>query len=84
MTKLAPIMSAMFPTVHKAIENAYSESRKPMDWTIAGENELQKYLNAELNDQVRRDIIQAIVTDYVFNKLGKIDDVERWTKEGLR
>lgn len=84
MTKLAPIMSALFPNVRKSIENAYSESRKPMDWTAAGENELKKSLNAELQDQVRRDIIQAIVTDYVFNKLGRTDDVERWVREGLR
>ena len=83
MTKLAPIMSALFPNVRQSIETAYSESRRPMDWTIAGENELQKYLNVELQDQVRRDIIQAIITDYVFNKLGRSDDVERWTKEGL-
>lgn len=84
MTKLAPIMSALFPNVRKAIESAYSESHKPIDWTVAGENELKKSLNAELKDQVRRDIIQAIVTDYAFNKLGKIDDVELWSKEGLR
>lgn len=84
MTKLAPIMSALFPTVRKSIEIAYSESRQPMDWTIAGENELKKSFNIELNNQVRRDIIQAIITDYVFNKLGRIGDVERWTKEGIR
>ncbi len=84
MTKLAPIMSALFPNVRKSIEIAYSESRNPMDWTIAGENVLKKSINTELQDQVRRDIIQAIVTDYVFNKLGKSNDVERWTKEGLR
>lgn len=84
MTKLAPIMSVLFPNVRKSIESAYSESRKPMDWTVAGENELKKSLNTELQDQVRRDIIQAIVIDYVFNKLGKSDEVEHWTKEGLR
>lgn len=84
MTKLAPIMSALFPKVRKAIEKAYSESHKPMEWTIAAENVLQNSINSTLQDQVRRDIIQAIVTDYVYNKLGKIDDVKRWTKEGLR
>lgn len=84
MTKLAPIMSALFPNVRKSIESAYSESRKPMDWTVAGENELKKSLSTELQEQVRRDIIQAIVTDYVFNKLGRLDDVERWAREGVR
>lgn len=84
MTKLAPIMSTLFPKVRKAIERAYSESIDPMEWTIAAENVMQSSINGSLQDQVRRDIIQAVVTDYVYNKLGKIDDVERWTKEGLR
>lgn len=84
MTKLAPIMSALFPNVRKAIERAYFESREPMEWTIAAEAALQSTVNAALQDQVRRDIIQAIVTDYVYNKLGNSNDVERWTKEGIR
>lgn len=79
MTRLAPIMSALFPNVRKAIEKAYSESREPIEWTIAGEN----ILNLTMQDQVCRDIIQAIVTDYVYNKLGKIEDVERCSKEVL-
>ena len=83
MTKLAPIMSALFPNVRKAIERAYSESRKPMEWTTAMEAALQSTVDAALQDQVRRDIIQAIITDYVFNTLGKRDDIERWSKEWI-
>lgn len=84
MTRLAPVMSALFPSVRKAIAKAYSESRDPMEWTVAAEKVLQGDLNCEIQDQVRRDILQAIVIDYVFHNLGKADDVERWTKEGLR
>lgn len=84
MTKLAPIMSALFPTVRKAVEKGYTESHRPMDWTIAGENELQKILSIELHDRVRRSIIQAILTDYVVNNLGRTGDIEKWKKRGVR
>lgn len=84
MTRLAPIMSALFPDVQKAIAKAYLESRDPMEWTIAAETVLQGDVSFVIQDQVRRDILQAIVIDHVFNNLGKADDVERWTKEGLR
>lgn len=83
MTNLAPIMSALFPNVYKAVEKAYAESREPMDWTIAAKAALQNTVDAKLQDQVCIDIIQAIVTDHIYNKLGNEYDVERWTKEGL-
>lgn len=84
MTKLAPIMCALYPGVRKAVEGAYSESREPMEWTNAAEAALKSTYNAVLQDQVRRDIIQAVITDYVYNKHGRIDDLERWSKEGVR
>lgn len=84
MTKLAPIMSALFPRVRYGIEQAYTESPEPMDWTNAGEKALQSELPGMIQDQVRRDIIQAVLTDYVFNQLGKVDDVKRWIEEGVR
>lgn len=84
MTRLAPVMSALFPNVRKAIAKAYLESRDPMEWTLAAETVLQGDLSFAIQDQVRRDILQAIVIDHVFNDFGRADDVERWTKEGLR
>lgn len=83
MTKLAPIMSALFPKVRRAVERSYSDSREPMEWTAAAKAALQSSVNESLQEQVRRDIIQAIITDYVYNALNNIDDVEHWTKEGL-
>lgn len=84
MTRLAPVMSALFPNVRKAVAKAYLESPDPMEWTNAAERVLREDLIIPIHDQVRRDILQALVIDYVFNQLGKVDDVERWTKEGLK
>ena len=82
MTKLAPIMSELFPNVRTAVEQAYSESRVPEEWTRAADNALLDGTAHDISAQVRRDIIQAVITDYIFNKLGKVNDLQKWTLEG--
>lgn len=82
MTKLAPIMAEIFPMVRKAVEEAYEASREPVEWTNAAERVLRETVNEHIEDQVRRDIVQCIITDYVFLQLGKCDDLEKWSIEG--
>ncbi len=82
MTKLALIMSELFPAVKTAVEQAYSESRVPEEWTRAADNALLDGTAHVISAQVRRDIIQAVITDYIFNKLGKTTDLQKWTLEG--
>lgn len=82
MTKLAPVMSALFPDMRRAIEKAYTEDNNPVEWTDIAENELRKISEGRIANQVRRDIIQAIITDYIYNQLGRIDDLEKWQIEG--
>jgi len=80
MTKLAPIMSALFPNVYKAVEKVYSETHSYTEWTAAAE----AALGAVIGDRTRRDILQSVVIDYVYNKLGKENEVEKWIEVGLR
>lgn len=82
MTKLAPIMSELFPNVRTAVEQAYSESTVAEEWTRSAENALFDGTAHDISAQVRRDIIQAVITDYIFNKLGKANDLQKWTLEG--
>lgn len=82
MTKLAPVMSSLFPDMRRAIEKAYTEDNNPVKWTEIAENELRRISEGKIADQVRRDIIQAIITDYIYNQLGRIDDLEKWQIEG--
>lgn len=82
MTKLAPVMSSLFPDMRRAIEKAYTEDNNPVKWTDIAENELRRISEGRIADQVRRDIIQAIITDYIYNQLGRIDDLEKWQIEG--
>lgn len=81
-TKLAPIMSALFPTVRDAVKSSYKEFADEKDWTASAESALRACVNVQLADNVRRDIIQAVITDYVYVELGKKADIQKWAESG--
>lgn len=82
MTKLAPIMSALFPNVKKAVVSSYKESSNVYEWTKSAQEALQNNLTCQINDRTRRDIIQAIITDHVYNDLGNMKDLQKWAEYG--
>ena len=81
MTVLAPIMSGLFPDVEAAVKTAYSDSHDAAEWTKAAKKVLETNAG-HISEQTRRDIIQAVITNYVFLQLGKREDIERWSMEG--
>lgn len=82
MTKLAPIMSALFPKVRSAVVMAYNDNPNVAEWTSCAEEALLNNYVGEINDITRRDIIQAIITDYVYVELGKSSDLQQWAEKG--
>lgn len=82
MTKLAPIMSALFPAVKSAVVSVYNNNSDVSEWTNCAEKALLNNLACEINDRTRRDIIQAVITDYVYIELGNKADIEKWAMNG--
>lgn len=82
MTKLAPIMSALFPKIKAAVISAYNDNTDASEWTNCAEEVLMQYRMNEIDDRTRRDIIQAIITDYVYNELGNQTDMQKWAENG--
>lgn len=82
MTKLAPIMAELFPGVKAAVVSAYNDNHDVSEWTRSAENALTEIIGCEIDDQVRRDIIQAVITEYVYNELGKYEDMRNWSENG--
>lgn len=82
MTKLAPMMSALFPEVKKAVVSAYNSYPDAWEWTRNAEEALSADMQYELSDQVRRDIIQAIITQHIFIERGNQADIKRWAETG--
>ena len=84
MTKLAPIMAALFPKAYEATKNTYVMNQdNPALWTNDIINGLQThyYINKlNMDEQVRRDVVQALITQYVFNEIHQGAKLEEWTK----
>ena len=74
MTELAPLMSALFPSVKEAAEAAIKRSDDSKQWTTAAESELKNRVDAMIGDTVRRAIIQGVITDILY--LGETDEAK--------
>ena len=84
MTKLAPIMAALFPKAYEATKNTYVMNQdNPALWTNDIINGLQTHYYIDklnMDEQVRRDVVQALITQYVFNEIHQGSKLEEWTK----
>lgn len=63
MTKLAPIMSALFPNVVKAVEDERECSDEAEQWTMAADAALRSSIGRDIDSRTRQVIIQGIMTD---------------------
>lgn len=82
MTKLAPIMGELFPEVKNAIKDIYQETRVPSEWTSYAENALRQTVSQNIDNQVRRDIIQCLFTDYLMYDMNNMTELKTWSREG--
>lgn len=84
VTKIAPIISSLFPEVKKELNKAYNESSSETEWSIRSNEILDICIaNAKLSDELRTKIIQAIVTDLLYHDLGKPDELQKWYEKGV-
>lgn len=87
MSKLGAVMSVLYPEIVKEVAIAYSDATDLTEWTDAAKNALNKSLadaaeGSRLSEQARRDIIQSIITYYVWIVQKDQSSVERWYVEG--
>ncbi|WP_295093543.1 ATP-binding protein [Ruminococcus sp.] len=82
-TKLAPVIGSLFPDVKSAVKKTISDSSDETEWTVSADSALRAYINnTTVADNIRRDIIQAIMTDYLYVELGQVNELQRWAERG--
>ncbi|MBQ9539146.1 MAG: DUF87 domain-containing protein [Treponema sp.] len=81
-TKLAPIVSELFPDVRKAFVTSYAHTNDTEQWTRDVDDAIRASLKANMDEELLRDIRQCVITDYLHNELNKDDQLERWSKTG--
>ena len=72
ISKISPIISAMFEQARLALKNSYSSSVNPIDWTNSVLKEIQlecEEENITLDKVILDNIILCITTDYILNEL---------------
>ena len=87
MSRLGEVMSVLFPEVKDEVSIAYSDANESKEWTESAQNALDMCLadtpeGMRLGEQARRDIIQSIITYYVWVVQKDQAAVEKWYVEG--
>ena len=78
MTKLAPIMSALFPNVVKTVERELKSSNEAEQLTRAAEAALRASINREIDSHTRQVIIQGIMTDVLYLQMQDSKSYDDW------
>ena len=81
-TKIAPIISALFPEIKRAFTESFSRTDDEEQWSRDVDETIQRILHLNSEEQLSKDIRQCIITDYLHNELGKTELLEKWSKEG--
>lgn len=81
MTQIAPIIAAVFPKSYEQVKYSYSiNGENPSQWSIDAIEALNdEVIFDQLDDQLKRDIVQALITQYVYNEMHQNAKLERWT-----
>lgn len=83
MTKLAPLLSVLFPRVREACVAAVERTGDVAEWTVAAEDALRVLLNGQqVGDLVRRAAVQGAITDYVLNERRDEAAFKDWYERG--
>ena len=85
MTKLAIIVNEFFPSITKKIESIVTNTKEKNKWDEIVYDEINSLFNTELNEQIKRDIMQACMTYYYINILNNEEiKLKEWIafKEG--
>lgn len=82
ITKLSPIFKELLPEVYSAVKSSIADSSDEAIWTRSAEQTLSSIYNKEIDEQVRRDIIQSIVTYYLMIELNDLNKLEQWAARG--
>ena len=76
---LAPIISRLFPKAYDVAKRSVNRDAEPADWTNRVRDSL---VNLEIEDRVRRDIIQSIFAQYFCNEIQNEELYQEWVRKG--
>ena len=82
MTELAPIMTALFPKVDKAVDIEIKRTSDVSQWTAAAETALRESVSGRIDDTVRRVVVQGVLTDNLYLRMHDEKAFSDWYRNG--
>lgn len=82
MTKLAPIVAALYSAERKVLVAAKERTNDPAEWTIAVRESLHQRDGLVTSDYLLYVITQGIVVDYLIGELGDQESYNEWSARG--
>ncbi len=83
MSRVASIVSGLFPNVRKEVAEAVKKSGSPRAWSEAAEAALTAYIGSDFDTVARPMIIQGVVEDYLCNELHDGKAYQDWEEKGV-
>lgn len=78
MTRLAPIAAELFNDKIASLTRTYKESSDPLELTKSLNAELTEMFGNDINAQVKRDIIQSLITYFLLEKQHDVEMMRQW------
>lgn len=81
-TRLAPVVSELFPSVKRAFVSSYNRTGDTVQWTSDVDNAIREAVQSKIEEELLRGIRQCVITEYLCNELNKVEQLEKWSREG--
>lgn len=82
MVRIAPIISSFYPSLLNKARDAEMKNSDKKSITLDIVNEFNKVVEGPVTQQVRLNIIQAILTQLYVNELKNNASLEEWRQQG--
>ena len=83
MLYLAPIIAELFPKTYEIFSSSYkTQNSDTKKWSVDVDEALKLEIAMNIEDNLRKDIRQCIITNYLYHELGRVDELEKWSLEG--
>ena len=83
MLYLAPIIVELFPRTYRAFIDSYkAQTSDTNKWSVDVDEALKLEIAMNIEDNLRKDIRQCIITNCLYHELGRVDELEKWSSEG--
>ena len=78
MTKIAPLMAELFPDCLDTLQKEYYDASEPERLTLAVNNRIESTYGPGIELQVKKDIIQGIITYFLLEKMNDQNKLREW------